>query len=171
MEKSRKSSVTVAGADNKNKQVKRISVTEKVSKKSTNKSRPKKVSPRTEVKSAAKFLGKSLSLDSATKTSPRSPSKRKPQVEKSPVKKVAVKPDELVNPPKRDEVDNAEVTAADLGLELTDDGDGIEVELTKVEAEDLQEDAVEEQVKEEAEEVKGELVTKQEDTSRFGNDD
>ena len=180
MEKSRKSSVTVASADNKKKQVKCINVpagkvsgAEKDSKKSTNKIEHEKLSPKTEVevKSAAKSPMKLLSHNSAAKTSPRSPTKRKSQAKKSPVKKAAVKPEELVGPTKSgDEVDSAEVTAADLGLDLTDDGEGIEVELAKVKAEDLPEEAVEERVKEEAEEGKGELGTKQEDTSRFGSD-
>lgn len=157
MEKSRKSSVTAATADNKNKQVKRNKVVaakssdaEKSSKKPTEKSGPKKVSP----KIAAKPLSESLSHNSAAKTSPRSPSKRKTQAKKSPVKKVPIKHEELIDPPKGvGEVDSAEVTAADLGLDLTDDGDGIEVELAKVEAEDLHE-------------KKGDIVIKKEDTSR-----
>ena len=65
-----------------------------------------------------------------------------------------IKHEELIDPPVGvDIVASAEVTAADLGLDLTDDGDGIEVELAKVEAEDLHE-------------KKGDLAIKKEDTSR-----
>ena len=160
VEKSRKSSVIEAGVDNKKKQNDRVKVVaskvtgaEKPFKKSTNKSGLKKLSPKTDLKSGAKSVVKSPSHIAATKTSPRTPSKRKSQAEKSPDKKSTMNPVEIIDPPKgRDEEDSAEVTAADLGLELTDDGDGIEVELAKVEAEEVNEA----------------LVTKQEEISRFG---
>ena len=180
--------------------VSKASGAEKASRKSSPKSGQAKISPKNEVKNSAKALKEKLPRNSATKTSPTFPSKGKSPLKKSlphnssaktsptypskqklqantksPLKRVKEKSDKLADPPKkRDEVDSEEVTAADLGLELTDDGDGIEVELAKVEAEELQEGAVGELVKKEPEEVKeedGDLVSNRDETSSssFGN--